>query len=62
MNTVEILVLILMGFLILNSSVDTIKEGLVNSESEINTLLKDIAKLNTDNSPDPQTRPVGREH
>ena len=50
MNTVEILVLILMGFLILNSSVDTIKEGLVNSESEINTLLKDIAKLNTDNS------------
>lgn len=50
MNTVEILVLILMGFLILNYSIDSIKEGLVNSESGIDGLLKEIAKLNTDNS------------
>ena len=50
MNTIEILVLIFLGFLILNSSLDTLKEGLENSESGVDKLLKDVQKQNLNNS------------
>lgn len=50
MNTIEILVLIFLGFLILNSSLDTLKEGLENSGSGVDKLLKDVQKQNLNNS------------
>ena len=56
MNTIEILILILLGFLILNQSLDSIqegfsiREGLENSESKINNLIKTIKALNVKNT------------
>lgn len=50
MNTIEILVLILMGFLILNSSMNRIIEGLENTEDGVTKLLKQAQDLTLKNS------------
>ena len=50
MNTIEILVLILMAFLILNSSMNSIIEGLENSEDGVTKLLKQAQDLSLKNS------------
>lgn len=50
MKTIEILIIILMGFLILNQTIDTIQEGLENKENGVDDLIKQINKLNSSNS------------
>jgi hypothetical protein len=50
MNTIDILVLILMGFLILNHSLFNTREGLENNEDNVTKLLKRANTLTLKNS------------
>lgn len=50
MKTIEILVIILMGFFILNHLVNTVQESFENKENGVDELIKQINKLNSSNS------------